>query len=326
MGDVPLDDLLRQLMLLEAQTKASASQQIDQEEFVSVLTDTWNDMSTEDQKSAYQEALVRVDNDELDVTQSLRYQANQEHQTELFDSQFWAQTDIDQLRMLAAKGVGFQLWDHHNRTVMHAAVLGSSSEVINWLIKFTNAGQVSAGDNNGMQPIHAAAMGGTPAVVEALLAAGADPKAETTQERFTPLHCAAIASAAGPVAPAVIIGLLVEAGAELEALDVLGRTPLHAAAARTPYPLTIQALIDNGADPNARAIDGHGCAPLHYAAIHSRTPEIVQMLLDKGAEVGMGSYGNWTPCGALQTRETRDDVYFELDRMLCKQEPASESQ
>lgn len=312
MGNIPPDDLVKSLMELDGKL-VERTGQMTKEEVIAQLTENWNALSTEDQKQAYEKALQAIDRDDLDIDDDeIRHQANEAKRSQLFDYDFWSQTGIDELRMIAVTGVSFQLWDRDNRTLLHTAVIGASDEVIRWLIEFTGGDQVTAEDNNGLQPLHTASMTAPPGVVRALIEAGADPNAVTKGEQFTPLHCAAI----GSPFPGVV-KVLVDSGGDPGALDIIGRTPLHAAAARSTQPQTIRALIDNGADPNARAVDGNGCTPLHYAAIYSKSPEVVKMLIDKGAGVGISSYSDKTPCSLLRTREVHDDAYFELRYMLC---------
>jgi ankyrin repeat protein len=84
------------------------------------------------------------------------------------------------------------------------------------------AAGVSADERNeaGETPLHAAADGGQVAVVEALLARGADVNAAEAEQGQTALHYAA-ALDHGAVALA-----LVRAGASLQAADAAGETPL----------------------------------------------------------------------------------------------------
>lgn len=68
---------------------------------------------------------------------------------------------------------------------------------------------------------------------------------------FTPLH-----NAAGWSANPAIIETLVAAGAEVNARDRDGDTPLHNAARFNDNPAVITALLDAGADAAARDDDG----------------------------------------------------------------------
>ena len=87
-----------------------------------------------------------------------------------------------------------------------------------------------------MTPLHWAARGNeNPAVIAALVDAGADLKART-EGGLTPLHWAA----RGNENPAVIAALL-DAGADLKARTEGGLTPLHWAARGNENPVVIAA-------------------------------------------------------------------------------------
>ena len=103
-------------------------------------------------------------------------------------------------------------------------------------------------------PLHKAVWKGDIALIEALIAGGADPNSRN--EGFTLLHMAGFNDN-----PAVIEALL-EAEADPEARDKHGFTPLHAAAEYN-NPAVVEALIAGGADPKARTIDGQ--FPFDYA-------------------------------------------------------------
>ena len=70
-----------------------------------------------------------------------------------------------------------------------------------------------------------------------------------------------------------------QAGADPNARDESGSTPLHAAAMSATGE-AVTALLEAGADPNAREVDGQ--TPLHWAA-WSATGEAVTALLEAGA-------------------------------------------
>ena len=60
-----------------------------------------------------------------------------------------------------------------------------------------------------------------------------------------------------------ICRLLIDKGAQLEAKDIIGRTPLHCAAVRGHVEI-VRLLCDRGADVEARSDSGSW--PLHWAA------------------------------------------------------------
>ena len=115
-------------------------------------------------------------------------------------------------------------------------------------------------------PVHAdatdalfeAAVVGTASEVKAALSAGADPGARDERIGGTPLHWAA-SNNANPS----VIKALIEGGANPDARAEKGATPLHVAAALNPNPSVIKALIEGGANPAARDYDGK--VPFDYA-------------------------------------------------------------
>ncbi|MDI3320440.1 ankyrin repeat domain-containing protein [Pinibacter soli] len=81
--------------------------------------------------------------------------------------------------------------------------------------------------------------------------------------------------------PEELVRWLVSEGADIEARDTYGLTPLHQQASMRTGNIDI--LIELGA--NIAAIDNNGCSPLHRAAANAFSPSTVQMLLQKGANV-----------------------------------------
>ena len=120
--------------------------------------------------------------------------------------------------------------------------------------------------------LYAAAMfTGNPAVIEALLNAGADPMA-----RNSALYAAAMFTGN----PAVIEALL-NAGADSMARDNRGNTPLHRAAQYNENPAVIETLLAAGADLEVRNEDGN--TPLHFATENNENPAVRGVLLAAGA-------------------------------------------
>ncbi len=118
----------------------------------------------------------------------------------------------------------------------------------------------------GDTPLHLAAAGHRERIVGLLLKAGADPNAAANRRRGRPLHYAADGSVQrpewDPARQVATLKLLLSAGAELEARDLNGATPLHRAV-RTRSAAAVRLLLDRGADPTAR--NGSGSTPFHLA-------------------------------------------------------------
>ena len=85
---------------------------------------------------------------------------------------------------------------------------------------------------------------------------------------------------------------LFDDGADIDACDRNGWTPLHMAAAYSRAPKIVALLLDRGADMQACAKDG--CTPLHVA-VESKTPEVVELLLKRRASIEVRNEKELTP-------------------------------
>ena len=130
------------------------------------------------------------------------------------------------------------------------------------------------------------------------LDAGADANARD-EWGFSPLHFAAAFNDDPDV-----ITALVDAGADMNARDKeWAATPLHWAAWSNGNPGIIIALLDGGADPNAR--DARESTPLHAAADQSNNPDIILTLLDSGADLDAAGKDSASP-ESPQTKGERE--------------------
>jgi hypothetical protein len=115
--------------------------------------------------------------------------------------------------------------------------------------------------------LHLAAAGHRVAIVRMLLAAGADPNSALNHRHGRPLHYAADGNPRNPsFSPAQqvkTIRCLLDAGADLHAMDKNGATALHRAV-RTRCAAAVECLLQAGADPAAR--NHPGATPFHLAA------------------------------------------------------------
>ena len=137
----------------------------------------------------------------------------------------------------------------------------------------------------------AASSTGNPAIVQLLLGAGADPNAVDDFGR-TPLHTGAENS--NPV----VASHLVAAGADPNALDNEGETPLHRSARYNENERVVARLLAAGADPLVERNDGR--TPLHSALRYDAVRGVISVLVQAGAAE------NLTP---LQLAALQDDAW-----------------
>ena len=122
----------------------------------------------------------------------------------------------------------------------------------NWL-KTNQPGSVA--DKLGNQPLHYAALFGSPESVQVLLDAGASPNARNTAE-VTPLIYAGWNAAK--------VRILLAKGADAKAVSKMRRTALHLAVISTDGAEAARMLLDKGA--NVNAADAVSVSPLNMKA------------------------------------------------------------
>jgi ankyrin repeat protein len=113
---------------------------------------------------------------------------------------------------------------------------------------------------------------------------GADVNAKD-EEGWTPLHKASLCG------HEAVVSLLVEKGAHVNAKDNNGMTPLHLTIF-DEHEAIVSLLLENGADVNAKKNDGW--SPLHYASWNGNEA-IISALLENGAYVNVKAKDGSTP-------------------------------
>jgi ankyrin repeat protein len=131
-------------------------------------------------------------------------------------------------------------------------VLGRLEPVRAWVD--SNPMLVNQLSPDGFPPLGLAAFFGQQVVLQYLLELGADPNLSASNAmRVAPLHSAV--AYGDPQVACAMARLLVEAGAQVNAVQQGGWTPLHEAADKDQLE-TAELLLSNGADPDAANDDG----------------------------------------------------------------------
>ena len=163
---------------------------------------------------------------------------------------------------------------------------------------------------NGFTPLINAASSGSLALVQELLARGADP-AQRDNEGNSPLMFG------GGEEVDAIIRLLIARGADVRAKNRNGRTALHDIAQKAGVD-TLRAALDRGAHADINARDQHGQTPLLLAASHARADN-VRLLLDRGADPSIvETFGRSTPLIMAIDADQKHEQRMETVRVLLK--------
>ncbi len=170
---------------------------------------------------------------------------------------------------------------HLLSTLHSAATIGDYSEVVRFL---TAGADVNEKDGAGWTPLHCAAFYGYyPDEVQKAIYYG------TAKEASNALND--LGAGERPQGTADVVDVLLKNGADVNARDTLGETPLFLAA-RKGFETIVKSLLDHGADANAKT--RRGCTPLHAAA-DSGLAEIVALLLARGAVADAKDQSGLTP-------------------------------
>ena len=239
---------------------------------------------------------------------------------------------------------GAALQDKRANEKLLAAIRDGDAQATSSLLSLPSGGaDANARDEDGLTALMYAAMYASADCVELLLAQGADPNARSKSD-VTALMLAigqadkarlllskgaevnakskqghtALSIAAGREGSAEVVKALLDHGADLPAINILG------AAARSGDIQVVKLLLERGADPNDRnnaggappvtakrasersksggtpqdfrvlGLGGNiGGTPLMYAAL-ARNTEVIKLLLGKGADVNARHNGNGT--------------------------------
>jgi len=169
-------------------------------------------------------------------------------------------------------------------THLHNLILGVTPGDLDAELFHSTTHQIDTVDSTGRTPLSWASARGDITSVQKLLHHGANPNI-ASDCGMSSLHYAV-----RPISYRCIIPLLAS-GAKVDARTNWLQTPLHHAAAYKDDPRFLEALIDSGADVNARDRDGN--TPLGCAALSNHATSAA-FLLTHGVNIDSQDLKGWT--------------------------------
>jgi ankyrin repeat protein len=174
---------------------------------------------------------------------------------------------------------GSRYKNHHNFATFWFACINDSAKVAEFVLH-------ECSNLNDFAPLHLAITFDKPLMLQMALQAGADPSAPPSQKVIHYLKANPDKILFGEEAPIhyamkqgpQFVKALVDAGADLEARDKKGLTPLFLVLRPAHGLDSLRMFLEAGANPNA--VDQDGQTPLHWAA-RKHFPKKAQLLLMK---------------------------------------------
>lgn len=172
--------------------------------------------------------------------------------------------------------------DQNQKTPLHLALESGHADIAGYLIE--RGADINLKDKDKGAPLHNAAYLGSLGIVDLLLKKGATSLNEGNFRGQTPLHFACERGH-----PEVVIRLL-DAGADIEAQDMLGRTPLMTTGMSKNMEIA-KGLIKRGADIHVGLKRGPATYTTLTVTAMYGFKDLVDLLIDKGASISKDSLG-----------------------------------
>jgi len=198
----------------------------------------------------------------------------------------------DSIRCFVEHGVDLMQADKLGATTLHAAASAGHTSTVRLLLRSVCMKLMNAKDLVKRTALSHACEMGHVAVIDALIANGADVDEDQDQDGLSLLHWAAIGNHAD------VCQLLINTGMDVDRQDLAGRTALHYAA-YGGYVNSMLVLLENKAECNSQ--DKEGVTSLHWAC-SSGHMDAVKLLIQYNA--------------SINTMEHTEDRYTPLDHAL----------
>lgn len=193
------------------------------------------------------------------------------------------------VKALLAKGANVNTINDAEATPLHTAIRKGSPALIENLLNVEDI-DINVRDNNGNTPLYLAVLEEKQKAIEILVAKGANATIKNNY-RYTPLYLAITKKS-----PQIIGAVLAAKDINVHAKDSDDQTLLHQSTGRGGMvaKFIIETLVFKGADVNAINIDGE--TPLHLAAMGGETSVLaIETLIAKGAHVNVMDKKGDTP-------------------------------
>ncbi|OQR98013.1 myosin-like protein [Achlya hypogyna] len=216
----------------------------------------------------------------------------------------WASLSLDALRDRLRRGASPNEQDPAGRSLLHFAVETGNAEMVDLLLQY-GADAMLPDFAAQETPVHIAAKLANMEIAGIFCRPDVYPGLDLNmpdKEGNTVLHLAAMSPR--PLA-AYVLELFLCFGADANAANVLGRTPVHVCALHRRDAALVERLLAFGADPNVYAIDRK--TPLHVAAKRGST-ETAAALVRGGASLTLPDGTGWRVESAEMALELRRHI------------------
>jgi ankyrin repeat protein len=187
--------------------------------------------------------------------------------------------------------------DSEKWTALHVACANGNIALVKQLIAYK--AQLDAVTNKGQTALHLAVYCGSTECVMELLKHKVNIRVSTFTEKQTPLHMACERGFAR------ITQLLIQAGADVNARNILGRTPLHCAAVVGRCDIALLLLRAGAA---LKQMDAHGWEPCQIAELNNHR-ELQELFIREAMTEKQAVFKELPPA------PWHSDVWFEVVRM-----------